>query len=70
MDIFSYSQAILVDRTVYLSGVLGVDTETNKLVQGGAVPEARQALTNMKHILEEAGSNLNQGMNFFVYSIQ
>ncbi|XP_076662145.1 reactive intermediate imine deaminase A homolog UK114 [Halictus rubicundus] len=52
-----YNQAILVDRTVYLSGVLGIDMKTQKLADGGAVAEARQALLNMGQILREAGSS-------------
>lgn len=55
-----YNQAILVDRTVYLSGVLGLDKETGKLVNGGAAGEARQALINMGHILAEAGSGFDK----------
>lgn len=53
-----YNQAIVVDRTVYLSGVLGIDKDTNKLVAGGAVPEAIKALENLKNILAAAGSKI------------
>ncbi|XP_003699786.1 reactive intermediate imine deaminase A homolog UK114 [Megachile rotundata] len=55
-----YNQAVLVDRTLYLSGVLGLNVKTQKLVEGGAVAEARQALINMGHILKEAGSNYDK----------
>ncbi|XP_054015081.1 2-iminobutanoate/2-iminopropanoate deaminase [Hylaeus anthracinus] len=55
-----YNQAVLADRTLYLSGVLGMDPKSQKLVEGGAVAEARQALTNMGHILKEAGSDYNK----------
>ncbi|XP_012259999.2 rutC family protein UK114 isoform X2 [Athalia rosae] len=55
-----YNQAILVDRTVYLSGVLGLDKNTGKLVGNGAAGEARQALINMGHILAAAGSSFEK----------
>ncbi|XP_043256373.1 2-iminobutanoate/2-iminopropanoate deaminase [Colletes gigas] len=55
-----YNQAVLVDRTVYLSGVLGMDIKSQKLVEGGAAAEARQALINMGHILKEAGSGYDK----------
>ncbi|CAL7943671.1 unnamed protein product [Xylocopa violacea] len=55
-----YNQAVLVDRTLYLSGVLGVDIKTGKLVEGGTVAQARQALINMGHVLKEAGSDYNK----------
>ena len=50
-----YSQAVIVDKTMYLSGSLGVDTASGNLVSGGIAAEARQALTNIGHVLEEAG---------------
>lgn len=53
-----YNQAIVVDRTVYLSGVLGIDKDTGKLVAGGAVSEAVKALENMQNILAAAGSKV------------
>ncbi|XP_043591640.1 2-iminobutanoate/2-iminopropanoate deaminase [Bombus pyrosoma] len=55
-----YNQAVLVDHTLYLSGSLGVDVKTGKLVAGGAAVEARQALINMGHVLKEAGSNYDK----------
>ncbi|XP_076384856.1 2-iminobutanoate/2-iminopropanoate deaminase [Megalopta genalis] len=55
-----YNQAVLINRTVYLSGVLGVDVKTQKLVEGGTVAEARQALINMGHILTESGSSYDK----------
>ncbi|KOC60299.1 Ribonuclease UK114, partial [Habropoda laboriosa] len=54
------SQAVLVDRTLYLSGVLGIDVKTAKLVEGGAAAEARRALVNMGNILKEAGSDYDR----------
>lgn len=54
-----YNQAIVVDRTVYLSGVLGIDKDSGKLVDGGAVPEAVKALENMQNILSAAGSKVD-----------
>jgi 2-iminobutanoate/2-iminopropanoate deaminase len=54
-----YNQAIVVDRTVYLSGVLGIDKDTGKLVEGGAVGEAIKALQNMINILAAANSSVD-----------
>lgn len=52
-----YSQAVKVGNTVYLSGCLGMDPASGNLVSGGIEAEARQALTNIGSILEEAGLN-------------
>ncbi|XP_036422181.1 2-iminobutanoate/2-iminopropanoate deaminase isoform X2 [Colossoma macropomum] len=50
-----YSQAVLVDRTVYVSGQLGMDVASGQLVAGGVQAQAKQALINMGEILKAAG---------------
>ncbi|XP_007469983.1 PREDICTED: ribonuclease UK114-like [Lipotes vexillifer] len=50
-----YSQAVLVNRTIYISGQLGMDPASGQLVPGGVAEEAKQALTNMGEILKAAG---------------
>ncbi|KDR11138.1 2-iminobutanoate/2-iminopropanoate deaminase isoform X1 [Zootermopsis nevadensis] len=52
-----YNQAVVIDNTVYLSGVIGLDPSTNKLVDGDTVAQAKQAFINLKHILEAANSS-------------
>ncbi|XP_057394404.1 2-iminobutanoate/2-iminopropanoate deaminase-like [Balaenoptera acutorostrata] len=47
-----YSQAVLVNRTIYISGQLGMDPASGQLVPGGVAEEAKQALTNMDEILK------------------
>ncbi|XP_072114119.1 2-iminobutanoate/2-iminopropanoate deaminase isoform X1 [Mobula birostris] len=49
-----YSQAVVVDRTMYISGQLGLDPATGQLVPGGTSQEAKQALINMGEILKAA----------------
>jgi len=43
---------------VYTAGQLPVDAATGKIVEGGIAAEARQSLTNLKYVLEAAGSGL------------
>ncbi|XP_067282153.1 2-iminobutanoate/2-iminopropanoate deaminase isoform X1 [Pseudorasbora parva] len=50
-----YSQAVLVDRTMYISGQLGMDVVSGQLVAGGVQAQAKQALINMGEILKAAG---------------
>lgn len=50
-----YSQAVLVDRTVYVSGQVGIDPSSGQLVPGGVVEEAKQAFKNVGEILKAAG---------------
>merc|ERR1712025_895498 len=49
-----YNQAVQVNNTLYISGQIGFNPETMEVIKGGVVAEARQALTNMGHILEAA----------------
>ncbi|XP_073535707.1 2-iminobutanoate/2-iminopropanoate deaminase isoform X3 [Phyllobates terribilis] len=50
-----YSQAVVVDKTMYVSGQLGMDPASGLLVPGGVKNEAKQALVNMGEILKAAG---------------
>ncbi|XP_017268623.1 2-iminobutanoate/2-iminopropanoate deaminase isoform X1 [Kryptolebias marmoratus] len=50
-----YSQAVVVDRTMYISGQLGMDPVSGQLVDGGVQAQTRQALVNMGEILQTAG---------------
>ncbi|XP_013146775.1 PREDICTED: rutC family protein HP_0944 [Papilio polytes] len=51
-----YSQAVLTDKTLYVSGVLGLDTQSNMIC--GVEGQTRQALNNLKSILEAGESSL------------
>lgn len=53
-----YSQAVVIDRTVYMSGVLGTDKDTGKFAEGGVVPQAIKAFENIRNILDAAGSKV------------
>jgi 2-iminobutanoate/2-iminopropanoate deaminase len=55
-----YSPAVKANGFVFVSGQLGIVPETGAIVEGGVEAETRQALTNMKHLLEAAGSSLEQ----------
>lgn len=50
-----YSQAVLAGNTLYVSGQLPVNPQTNEVVQGGIEAEAKQVMENLKAILTEAG---------------
>lgn len=49
-----YSQAIEADGTLYLSGQLPIDRATGAMPEG-IEAQTRQSLTNIGHILREAG---------------
>lgn len=53
-----YSQAIRVGAMLFVSGQIGADPDTRRLVDGGVEAEARQALYNVQAILQAAGADL------------
>jgi 2-iminobutanoate/2-iminopropanoate deaminase len=50
-----YSQAILLNDTLYISGQVCIDAETGGLKNSSVQEEARQVMHNLKVILEAAG---------------
>lgn len=54
-----YSQAVRTDMLVFTAGQVGLDPASGDLVEGGIDAQTRQALTNLKHVLESADSGLN-----------
>ncbi len=62
-----YSVAIRVANLVYTSGQTGLDPDSGDLVPGGVEAETRQVLTNLKHVLESAGSGLEHVVKTTVF---
>jgi 2-iminobutanoate/2-iminopropanoate deaminase len=55
-----YSQAIIHEGLIYVSGQGPADPETNELKLGTIEEEAELTLENLRIILEEAGSSLDR----------
>lgn len=55
-----YSQAVKTDSLVFVSGQLGLDPANGSLVNNDIQTETRQALENLKHVLQAAGSRLDK----------
>lgn len=62
-----YSVAIRTGNLVLTSGQIGLDPATQTIVTGGVEAETRQALTNLKHVLAEAGSGLDRAVKTIVF---
>ena len=55
-----YSQAMTAGEMVFVSGQLGIDPESGKMVGEDLMSQARQALENLKNIIMDAGLTLNE----------
>lgn len=62
-----YSQAIVHNNLVYVSGQLPVDPESGEKRIGSIEEQTEQALKNLSEILKAAGSSLNQVIKTTVY---
>ena len=62
-----YSAGVSTGHLVFSAGQLGIDPGTGKLVEGGIQAQTRQALNNLKAILEAAGSGLENVIKTTVY---
>jgi reactive intermediate/imine deaminase len=55
----TYSQAVKVDNTVYISGQIPLVPETMEVVEGDFAENARQVFRNLAAITEAAGGTIN-----------
>ena len=62
-----YSQAIRANGFIFAAGQLGIVPSEGKLIEGGIQAQTRQALENIKAILEAAGTDLNNVVKTTVF---
>ena len=62
----TYSQAVRVDRTVYLSGQIGLDPVSMSLAEGFDA-QAVQVFENLKQVAGAAGSSLADSVKLTFY---
>ena len=62
-----YSQAIIHNGIIYVSGQGAVNPETNQIELGTVAHETRLAMQNLSIILQEAGSALDKTLTITAY---
>ncbi len=62
-----YSQAIIHEGIIYVSGQGAVNPATNQIELGSIEHETKLAMQNLSIILEEAGSSLDKILNITAY---
>lgn len=62
-----YSQAVEVGDVMYASGQLGIDPASNLPVYGGVGAETRQAMSNIRVLLQENGYDLEDIVQVDIY---
>src|SRR2546423_5245302 len=62
-----FSPGILAGNTLYVSGHLGRDPVSSKLVTGGSEAETRQSLANVREVLRSAGMDFKDVASVTAY---
>ncbi|MGB5629285.1 MAG: RidA family protein [Woeseiaceae bacterium] len=62
-----FSSAVRVDNTLYLSGNLGNIPGTSEMAEGGIEGETRQTMENIKRVLEQFGSSMDEVVKCTVF---
>ena len=65
----TYNQGIIVDggKLLYTAGQISIDPATNELVQGDVETQTRLVLNNLKAIVEEAGTSMENMIKLTVF---
>ncbi len=63
----TYSQAVVANGTIYVSGQLPIDAKTGEFVPGGVKEQLHQVFKNLGYILEEAGYSFKDVCKTTVY---
>jgi len=63
----TYSQAVKVNNTVYLSGQIPLIPETMVLIDGGIEAQIEQVFKNLTAVCEEAGGSLQDIVKLNIY---
>ena len=62
-----YSQAIEANGFIFVSGQIALDPATGELNTGGIKEQTRIVLSNVKAVLEAAGSSLDKALKCMVF---
>lgn len=62
-----YNQSVVVNNLVYTAGQIPIDPKSGQICPGGITEQTRQVLTNLKNVLEGAGSSLENAIKCTVF---
>ncbi len=65
----TYSQAVKVGSTVYLSGQIALDPQTMTMVQGDTEAEIRRVFDNLQAVARAAGGSLDDIVKLNVFLV-
>ena len=63
----TYSQAVKVDNTVYVSGQIPLDPASMEVVEGGVEAEITRVFDNLQAVVEASGGSLSDVVKLTIY---
>ena len=67
LPIGPYSQAVISNNMVFISGQIALNPQTNELVNSDIETETHQVMRNLDEILTEAGINFNHAVKTTIF---
>ena len=64
---YPFSPGVISNGLLFVSGQVGTDPQTGKLVAGGVEAETAQTIQNIKAVLTDAGASLDDVVSVTVY---
>lgn len=64
-----FPQAVIANDMIFLSGMPGLDLATGQVVSTSFEDQTRQAFSNIKTILEEAGSSMSRIVKTTIFMV-
>ncbi|GAB4029974.1 RidA family protein [Spirosoma jeollabukense] len=64
---YPFSLGVISNGLLFVSGQVGTDPQTSKVVEGGVEAETKQTIQNIKTVLEDAGASLDDVVSVTVY---
>jgi 2-iminobutanoate/2-iminopropanoate deaminase len=65
----AYSQAVVANGWVFLSGQIPLDPQTGVMIEGDVGAQARRVMDNLGGVLRAAGSSYDQVMKATIYLV-
>lgn len=65
----AFPQAVIANNLIFLSGTPGLDPATGQVVSSDFEQQLRQSFTNIKMILEDAGSGLSKILKTTIFMV-
>ncbi|TLV03517.1 RidA family protein [Dyadobacter luticola] len=65
----AFPQAVLTDDLIFLSGMPGLDLVSGQVVSSSFEDQTRQAFSNIKIVLEEAGSSMDRVVKTTIFMV-